>query len=150
MPITDIYGQLTRDEGCVLHVYKDQNGIDTCLIGHNLVANPLPNYDLGNLTISDAMDVLQDDVARITARLILDIPWLAGLKTTQPVRFGVYQNMAFNMGAGGVMVFHHALADAQAGNWAQCAADMRASLWYSQVGPRAERLCTQMETGQWQ
>src|SRR5208282_1047185 len=84
------------------------------------------------------------------ARLILDIPWLAGFKSTQPVRFGVYQNLAFNMGAGGVMEFHHALADAQAGNWVQCAADMRASLWYTQVGARAERLCTQMETGVWQ
>ena len=150
MPITDIYSQLTRDEGIRLVVYTDTRGFSSIGIGHNLDANPLPNYDLSNFTMADAEAVLQDDVARITARLILDIPWLAGFKSTQPVRFGVYQNLAFNMGAGGVMEFHHALADAQAGNWVQCAADMRASLWYTQVGARAERLCTQMETGVWQ
>lgn len=149
--ITDIYSQLTRDEGgCILHVYPDSKGIQTCLIGHNIEANPLPNYDLNNLTFADGDAVLKEDVERITARLIADIPWLTQLQSSDPVRFGVFQNMAFNMGAGGVMAFHHTLSDSQAGNWTQVGADMKASLWYTQVGGRAQRLVQQIITGVWQ
>ena len=147
-PITDIYSQLIRDEGgCVLHIYPDSMSIDTVYVGHNLVANPLPNL---NLTLAQGMQVLHDDVTRITARLLADIPWLSHLQASDIVRFGVFQNMAFNMGAGGVMEFHHDLLDTQAGNYAAAALDMQASAWYTQVGDRAVRLCTQMRTGVWQ
>jgi lysozyme len=148
IPITDIYSQLIRDEGgCVLHIYPDSMGIDTVYVGHNLVANPLPNL---NFTLAQGLQVLHDDVARITARLLADIPWLAGLQTSDPVRFAVFQNMSFNMGVGGVMAFHHDLADSQAGNYAAAALDMQQSAWYNQVGSRAQRLCVQMRTGVWQ
>jgi len=148
MPITDIFSQLQRDEGgCVLHVYPDSRGIDTVYVGHNLEANPLPDL---NFTDEQGAQVLQDDVARITSRLLADIPWLSSLQQSDPVRFGVFQNMAFNMGAGGVMAFHHDLADTQAGNYAQAALDMQDSAWYTQVGARAQRLCVQMKTGVWQ
>jgi len=148
--ITDIFSQLTRDEACILHVYPDSKGIDTVGIGHNLVANPLP-FDVSNgITLAQAIQLLHDDVARITDRLLSDIPWLADLQKSDPVRFGVFQNMAFNMGAGGVEAFHHDLADTQAGNYAAAALDMKASAWYTQVGARAQRLCTQMLTGVWQ
>ena len=145
--ITDIYSQLTRDEGgCVLHVYKDSKGIDTVYVGHNLEANPISDL---NFTLVQGLEILQSDVTRITAQLIKDIPWLADLQTNDPVRFGVFQNMSFNMGVGGVLVFHHDLADTQAGNYAASGADMRASLWYTQVGARAQRLVQQMITGEW-
>src|SRR5208283_3000588 len=125
---SDIYEQLLRDEGMRLTVYPDSRGFDTIGIGHNIDANPLPNYDLTNFTLADAEQVLQDDVARITAQLIKDIPWLSNLQTSDSVRFGVFQNMAFNLGVGGVMEFHHDLADTQAGNYATAGADMKASL----------------------
>src|SRR5208282_3562282 len=148
--ITDIYSQLARDEAVRLSVYPDSRGFDTIGIGHNLDANPLP-FDVSNgITLDQAEQILRDDVARITAQLIKDIPWLSTLQTSDSVRFGVFQNMAFNMGAGGVVVFHHSLADALAGNWVQCAADMKASLWYTQVGARAQRLVQQLLTGVWQ
>jgi lysozyme len=150
MAITDIFSQLRRDEGTRLTVYPDSRGFNTIGTGHNLDANPLPDYDLSNFTPDDAASVLKDDVARITARLLADIPWLAKLQQSDPVRFGVFQNMAFNMGVGGVMEFHHDLADTQAGNYAQAALDMKASAWYTQVGARAQRLCVQMATGVWQ
>ncbi len=145
--ITDIYSQLTRDEGVRLHVYPDSRGFNTIGIGHNLDANPLPNYDLDNFTLDDAEQVLRDDGARIWAKLYRDLPWLSSIDA---VRQGVYQNMSFNMGAGGVEEFHHSLADVQAGNYAQAALDMQASAWYTEVGARAVRLCVQMKTGVWQ
>jgi lysozyme len=147
MTPTDIYSQLTRDEGgCVLHVYPDSKGIKTVYVGHNLEANPLPDL---NFTLAQGLQVLQDDVTRITAQLLKAIPWMVAFQQKEPVRFGVFQNMAFNMGAGGVMAFHHALADTQAGNYLQASLDMMNSLWYHQVGARAERLCQQMRTGVW-
>lgn len=148
--ITDIYSQLARDEGVRLQVYPDPRGFDTIGIGHNLDANPLPFDVSRGITQQQAYQILYADVGRITGQLITDIPWLASFQTTEPVRFGVFQNLAFNMGAGGVLEFHHDLADTQAGNYAAAALDMKASLWYTQVGARAQRLCAQMSTGVWQ
>ncbi len=145
--ITDIFSQLTRDEGVRLHVYPDSRGFDTIGIGHNLDANPLP-FDVSNgITLAQCEQILQDDVRCITAHLVASLPWVVQL---DDARRGVLLNMAFNMGVPGELKFHHTLDDTRAGNYAQSAADMRASLWYTQAGDRAVRLCKQMETGQWQ
>ena len=145
--ITDIYSQLQRDEGVRLHVYPDSRGFDTIGIGHNLDANPLSFDVSAGITLDQAFQILHEDVTRITAQLFKDIPWLEDLDS---VRQGVFQNMAFNMGVGGVLEFHHDLEDTNAGNYVKAAADMKASAWYTQVGARAQRLCTQMATGLWQ
>jgi len=147
--VTNIYDQLRRDENTILHVYPDSHGIDTIGTGHNLIANPLP-FDVSHgITQAQSDQILYADVARITARLLVDIPWLTMLQKNDVPRFGVFQNMSFNLGVGGVLEFHHDLADTQAGNYAQAAIDMAASTWYIQVGARARRLCQQMRTGQW-
>jgi lysozyme len=147
MIVTDIFSQLQRDEGVRLRIYPDSRGFDTIGVGHNLDANPL-SFDVSNgITLDQALQILKADVARISAKLFSDLPWLRNIDA---VRQGVFQNMAFNMGAGGVEAFHHVLADTQAGRYVQAALDMRQSLWYKQVGDRAKRLCAQMETGIWQ
>ena len=149
MMITDIYSQLRRDEGTVLQVYKDSRGIDSIGTGHNLIANPLPFDVSQGITQMQADKILYADVTRITARLLVDIPWLATLQKNDVPRFGVFQNQAFNMGVGDLLEFHHDLADSKAGNYIQAAIDMQNSAWYIQVGARARRLCQQMRTGQW-
>ena len=145
--ITDIFSQLTRDEGLRLTIYPDSRGFDTIGIGHNLDANPLP-FDVSNgITLAQALQILHDDVTRINSHLVAALPWITQL---DPARYGVLLNMAFNMGVPGELKFHHTLDDTQAGRYQQSAADMKASLWYTQAGDRAVRLCKQMETGQWQ
>jgi lysozyme len=147
MTPTNIYEQLERDEALRLRVYPDSRGFRTIGVGHNLDANPLP-FDVSNgITASQALQVLHDDVSHVTAQLLRDVPLLGKLDL---VRFGVFQNMAFNMGEGGVLLFHHDIADTLAGNYITAAQDMRDSKWYTQVGARAERLCKQMEKGIWQ
>jgi lysozyme len=94
-----------------------------------------------------AFDILAIDVARIWGKMVSDLPWVTGLAD---VYAGVLKNMSFNMGAHGVELFHHMLADIQTGNYLKAAADMQASTWYTQVGQRAERLVQQMKTGVWQ
>lgn len=145
--ISNIKDQLVRDEGVRLQKYLDSRGFWTIGVGHNLDANPLP-FDISNgITFAQATQILDDDIARVTAKLFADLPWLQNLDI---VRQGVFLNMSFNMGVGGILEFHHDLADTQAGNYAQAAADMKASAWYTQVGARAQRLCQQMITGIWQ
>jgi lysozyme len=145
--ITCIKDQLIRDEGVRLQKYLDSRGFWTIGVGHNLDANPLP-YDISQgISMALATQIEGDDIARVTAQLFGDLPWLRSLDV---VRQGVFQNMGFNMGEGGVLEFHHDLADTQAGRYVQAGADMKASLWYGQVGPRAQRLVQQMITGVWQ
>lgn len=145
--ITCIQDQLIRDEGIRLVKYLDSRGFWTIGVGHNLDANPLP-YDISNgISLALASQILREDLARLTPQLFGRLPWLRSL---DPVRQGVFQNMDFNMGVGGVLEFQHDLADTQAGNYAQAAADMKNSAWYGQVGERAQRLVQQMITGVWQ
>jgi len=143
--ITGILEQLLRDEGFRSEPYKDSRGVLTCGIGHNLDANPLPgeNYPL---SVQRAKEILAQDVARITSKLISDLPWIANLPDAIK---GVCQNMAFNLGAKGLEAFHHMLTDIQAGNYEQAAVAGEQSAWYQEVGDRAKRLMQQLRTGQW-
>ena len=142
----DILDQLLRDEGFCSTPYIDTRGFHTVGIGHNLDANPLPgeNYPL---SVQRAKEILADDVARIWGKLQSDLPWVT---TLSDVYAGVLTNMSFNLGAKGLEAFHHMLADVQAGNYVQAAAEMQKSAWYVQVGERAQRLVKQMLTGVWQ
>jgi lysozyme len=144
--ITNILQQLQRDEGLRLSPYKDTRGFTTVGYGHNLDALPLPGL-IYPISILQAVQIEGKDVERISMFLQSKLPWIVSLNGA---RKGVLQNMSFNMGVPGLLTFHHDLADTQAGNYAKAAADMRSSLWYTQVGERAVRLAIQMETGIWQ
>ncbi len=63
------------------------------------------------------------------------------------VRQRVIANMCFNLGIGTLLTFKNTLAAMQRGSYSVAAAGMKASKWYGQVGARAQRLCTAMETG---
>lgn len=136
-----------RDEGVRLVKYLDSRGFWTIGVGHNLDANPLPINLSNGITIATALGVLTADVARTRTKLLAALPWAAAL---DDARLGVFLNMSFNMGVGGLLAFHHDIADTQAGNYAKAALDMEQSAWYTQVGDRATRLCAQMRTGIWQ
>lgn len=55
-------------------------------------------------------------------------------------------NMAFNMGVAGLLTFKNTLRYVGEKNYKQAATNMRKSLWFQQVGRRAEELSTRMET----
>lgn len=55
-------------------------------------------------------------------------------------------NMAFNMGVEGLLEFKNTLRYIGEKNYKQAAANMRKSLWFQQVGRRAEELSERMET----
>ena len=146
MSITNIFDQLTRDEGFRAEPYDDSRGFKTVGIGHNLDANPLPGESYP-MTLDRAQKILVWDVNDIYRKLINDLPWVDSLPE---VITGVLINMAFNLGAAGLEEFHHMLSYIQSGEYATAALAGKASLWYTQVGDRAKRLMEQLATGEWQ
>lgn len=130
--------QLIRDEGRRLALYQDSAGLWTIGVGHNLSAHGISD------AVCDLM--LDEDIARVLAGLKARAGWYV---TLPEPRRAVLENMAFNLGIGGLMGFRRMLAFLQAGDYAGAAGEMADSKWASQVGGRARRLAEQMRTGAW-
>lgn len=128
---------LIRDEGLRLKPYKDTVGKTTIGIGRNL-------DDVG-ISEGEARALLENDIDRAEDDLDRSLPWWRGL---DGVRQEVLVNMAFNLGIGGLLGFKNTLASVKAGLWVNAARGMRASRWARQVGKRAERLASAMESGE--
>ena|ERR1035437_5515107 len=131
--------QLVRDEGCRLQIYQDSVGKWTVGVGRNL-------SDVG-ISRDEAMALLANDIQNAEARLEQELSWAADL---DPVRRSVLVNMCFNMGIGGLVKFRKFLAALQAGDYKTASSEMLQSTWAQQVGPRAQRLALQVESGFWQ
>jgi lysozyme len=134
-----LISQLTRDEGCRLHPYKDSVGKTTIGIGRNL-------DDVG-ISQDEANVLLGNDIDKAESALRSALPWTVNL---DDARVGVLVNMTFNMGINTMLKFKDTLAHIQAGNYDAAATGMLSSQWARQVGARAQRLAEQMRTGQWQ
>ena len=139
--------QLKRDEGEVLHVYLDSRNIRTAGVGHNLESHGI-DLEVGTPISQAQSDLwLQADIQNATAKVDEHLPWATELDEE---RHGVLVNMCFNMGIGGLLGFKNTLAAIKAGDWNLAALGMLHSAWATQVGARAHRLATQIETGVWQ
>lgn len=130
--------QLKRDEGCRLMPYRDSLGFLTIGYGRCLDRVGI-SQDEADLLLAHDAKVAEDAVA---VNLI-------GLDHLDEARHAVLVNMTFNLGIGGLLQFRRFLAAVRAGDWPRAANEMRGSRWAEQVGPRAQRLATQMETGEW-
>jgi len=131
---------LIRDEGLRLKPYKDTVGKTSIGVGRNL--------DDTGISEGEAMALLENDLDRAEALLDRKAPWWRGLDS---VRQEIMVNLVFNMGWGdgtrGLSSFKNTLASIKAGLWVNAARGLRASKWARQVGARAERLSSAMETG---
>jgi lysozyme len=137
-PPNNLIDQIKRDEGYSPTAYRDSRGILTIGYGFNIETAPIPD-DVSNYW-------LISKVAAVQRALSAQLPWSDGLDAP---RRAVLQNMAYNLGVVGLLAFGKMLTAAHSGNWTLAAAEMRASKWAEQVGPRAVRLIAQMETGEW-
>lgn len=140
MTPTNLIDQLVRDEGEVLHAYQDKLGFWTIGVGH--LIDPRKG---GAIPKEISRALLQYDVDRISAFVRTHFPWSLNLDA---VRQAAFTNMAFNL-EGNLEGFVHFLAKMEASDWVGAATEGRNSLWYKQVGDRAERLMKQLESGQW-
>lgn len=146
--------QLKRHEGSKKdgqghHVaYRDTMGKLTIGYGHNLDAVPLDNLrDNAFISEARATEILISDVASAAKALDERIPWWRRLD--EP-RQAVLLNMAFNLGASGLMKFERTLQAVREMRWRDAYSGMLASRWAGQVGRRAVELAEQMATGEWQ
>lgn len=142
MMINNSEDQLIRDEGVVLHVYKDSLGYLTLGVGRLV-----DERKGGGITKAEAMYLLKNDIESRKTLLLTTLPWTASL---DPVRFGVLLNMSFQMGVEGLLGFRNTLSMVRLGNYFQASLGMLNSLWAKQTPERAKRLADQMRTGVWQ
>lgn len=136
MNLTD---QLIRDEGLRLYPYTDTVGKITIGVGRNLT-------DVG-ISAVEARQLLANDVQNAIARMEQTLPWSTGL---DEVRHAALANMTFNLGIGRLCGFKNFLEALRSGDWKTARNEMLNSHWAEQVGPRAQRLAIQIETGVWQ
>lgn len=139
----DIFEQLRRDEGEVLHAYQDHLGYWTIGVGHLI-----DKRKHGEIPPHISQLLLEYDVREVTLALHRKLPWLASL---DPVRQFALVNMGFQLGIEGLMGFQRMLACLRDGRFAEAETHALDSKWAKQDTPaRAKRVARQLATGEWQ
>lgn len=131
--------ELRRDEGVVPFAYQDHLGYWTIGVGRLI-----DKRKGGGLSDAEIDFLLSNDIDRFEKQVIDALPWYSRL---DDVRQRVLVNMAFNLGIAGLLGFKNTLAMIERGDYAGAAKGMLNSKWATQVGERAKRLATMMETG---
>lgn len=131
--------ELRRDEGVVPFAYQDHLGYWTIGVGRLI-----DKRKGGGLSDAEIDFLLSNDIDRFEKQIIDALPWYSKL---DDVRQRVLVNMAFNLGIAGLLGFKNTLAMIERGDYAGAAKGMLNSKWAGQVGERAKRLATMMETG---
>jgi len=134
LPYWDCCGNGLRLCTCV----PRQKGKLTIGYGRNLEDN--------GISFREADGLLENDIDTADKDLITRWPWAEALDVA---RHGVLTQMVFNMGASTLAEFVNTLKAIKRGDYAAGAVGMLASRWAEQVGARARRLASQMESGQW-
>lgn len=137
---------ISLHEGRVPWAYKDSLGFLTIGVGH------LVDKAKGGRLPEHIIDALLDyDIQAHRDELYQSAPWVQEL---DDVRRAVLVDMAFNLSVepfdgDGYKDWPNFVDQIKRKDYAAAAANMRSTLWAKQVGKRAERLATMMETGQW-
>lgn len=147
---TTLKNRLIQEEGLRLRPYQDSNGIWTIGVGHNIEADAMMFPLLGPLietgiTKERAFELLDSDIAEATRELERVYPWI---KNLDEPRREVLIDMCFNLGIAKLFQFHNTIRMIEEGRYVDAADNLRSSLWYRQVGNRAEHLCQILITGE--
>lgn len=132
-----IEDQLAIDEGRKNEVYLDTLGFMTVGIGHKIT--PLDGLHAGDEINDERIDALFG--VDLDAAINYVEKYIPSSYNGQPEAVQeALINMCFNLGIGGLMKFPHFLADLAAKDYEAAAHELETSLWYRQVGSRAERI----------
>ena len=141
-----VFGRLQIDEGIVNEIYKDHLGYPTFGVGH-LILESDPEYgqpigtDISPERVADAFD--HDlDIAISECETLYGAAWFYLPEEVQEILV----NMLFNMGRPRLTQFKKMNSAIEASDWKTAAVEGRDSRWYDQVGARAERLMSRLET----
>src|SRR5579875_350719 len=122
--IPEMVDLLKQQEGFRAKPYTDSRGFLTIGYGTNLSQG----------ITKDQADCLLEASLKANLAVLNDISWFTML---DPVRQSVIENMAYNMGIGGLLTFRHMIESIKAQDWNGAAKQMLNSEWASQVGNRA-------------
>ncbi len=141
--------RLLANEGLRLTVYDDFNGKP---IGPGSQVIGKPTIGIGTLicapggvTEAEARWLCANRMAIAADAANRLVP---GLQQSDPARFDVLTEMAFQMGGDGLAKFTNTLQAVREGRWSDAADGMLASVWSTQTPARAQRLSQVMRSGQ--
>lgn len=137
MNIGELRKSLIKHEAMKLKPYLCPAGKTTIGVGRNL-------DDVG-ITEAEAIYLLNNDIDRCVAEIERNIP---GWKKHNEARQNVLIELVFNIGISRTLKFRKMLEALDRLDYVRAADEMKDSLWYRQVGKRAETLCQQMRTGE--
>lgn len=164
-PKYDIQAMLHRDEGLRLKVYWDSEGYPTIGIGHLIVMQKIRDMDQINLILSKQVDrevkgnpgtISMDEASKLFQEDLADVQRDIG--TTNALLAQVYnqenksrkmalENMAFQMGVGGLAKFRGMLGNMLVKDYKAAYDEARNSTWYNQTKGRASRVSMIILTG---
>ena len=142
----NVYEQLKIDEGVVYAIYEDHLGYLTFGVGH-LVLSGDEEYrmPLGTPVSEErVVEMFEFDLDLHIGECVAlygKTLWEGFCDEVQEILV----NMCFNMGRTRLGKFKKMTAAMERRDWATAAVEGRDSVWYKQVGNRAERLMTRME-----
>lgn len=127
-------------EGFSARIYKDSVGKPTVGYGFLVAALSPDELKLNGGKIEPmsrevAEKILNLKVAKLQRRVLECLPWLSS--KTQSIQDTILE-MAYQLGLAGLMGFRHTLSCIEAGDYAQAARNLRASLLYRQTPRRVE------------
>jgi lysozyme len=131
--------QLVRDEGEILHAYKDSLGFLTIGVGH--LIDPQKG---GGIPKEISRALLQIDIEAAQRALSETYPWTDVL---DDVRRDAMVNLTFNLGIGTLSKFDHFLSAMLQGKWEAAKAELLNSLADHQEPARIARLGLQITSG---
>ena len=137
--------QLAIDEGIVHEVYLDHLGYATFGIGHLITdKDPEQEYTVGTpISEERVTEAFQSDldISIGECKVLFDL-WDTYPGEVQEILV----NMMFNLGRPRLSKFKNFKKAVDAGDWVKAGIEGRDSLWWKQVGNRAERLMVRIES----
>ncbi|MGJ8680500.1 glycoside hydrolase family protein [Paraglaciecola sp.] len=161
-----LFAQIREHEGTRLEIYKCTKGYWTIGVGRNLETNGLSDSECftifrKSLSKDQVIEELQTTSLteeQVEMLLVNDLTnveenchRIIDMHKHNDARKAVFINMAFQMGAGGLLKFSNTLKYADAKQYDNCADEMLDSIWFREDTPnRAQEMSDQMRTGEWQ
>lgn len=140
-----VYEQLKIDEGVVYEIYNDHLGYPTFGVGHLVLdSDPEHGEPLGTPVSEERVKEVFEkdlDISISECQVLYGDAWEGFPGEVQEILV----NMLFNLGRPRLSKFKNFNKHILNHDWKAAAPEGRDSLWYRQVGNRAERLMSRLE-----
>ena len=141
-----VFEQLKIDEGVVYEIYLDHLGYPTLGVGHLILEGDLEHGQSVGTEVSEervkTLFTLDLNTAISECEVLYDDCWDGFPEEVQEILV----NMLFNMGRPRLSKFKKMNAALAEGDWKTASIEGRDSRWYNQVGNRANRLMSRLES----